>query len=86
MMLFYSKKFALEISDTIQVVENGLSESNYLLRLIETNNGDEIDKLAKSYNEIWLPVKLKYKNEIYADNQDELIKQMDTMDIGDFLK
>jgi hypothetical protein len=56
------------------------------LRLIETNNDDEIDRLSKAYNEIWLPAKLKYKNELYQEDDKELFKQIDSMDIGDFLK
>ncbi|HCL57381.1 MAG TPA: hypothetical protein DHW82_10295, partial [Spirochaetia bacterium] len=61
LLVFYSKKFALDVSDTIQVVEKGLTDPNYFFRLKEnTETENESEKLTKAYNEIWLPLKMKY--------------------------
>ena len=87
LLILYARKFALEISDTMLVVEKGMSDPEYFLRLKENpERDDEVEKLARAYNDIWLPVKLKYKNEIYTENDQEFLKKMDDIDLDAILR
>lgn len=87
LLFLYSKKFALEISDSIKVVEKGFNDPDYFLKLKESEDAeDEIEELAKSYNEIWLPVKLRHSDEIYDnDESDKILEEAKDMNIEDFL-
>jgi hypothetical protein len=86
-LFLYSRKFAVEVSDTVQVVEKGFTDPDYFLRLRENpGREDEIEDLAKSYNEIWLPAKMKYKDEIYGSENQEFNREVEGIELEDFLE
>ena len=55
----YSPHFAMTISDPIHVMRRGFNEKsyNYEVKVIPEFEEDDIFKLAKSYNDIYLPLK-----------------------------
>jgi hypothetical protein len=58
-LLVYSPHFALTVTDPIHVMRRGMDEASYNLE-VKTDGvygGDDIYKLARSYNEIFLPIK-----------------------------
>ncbi len=69
-MIFYSKHFVQTVSDVIHVLNRGLEERDYFLeaKINEHYFEDEIFRLAQNYNEKWLTVKVKNKDEIYEDS------------------
>lgn len=58
-MIFYSPHFALTVSDPIHVMRRGFNEQSYNLevRIPGRYKNDDIYRLAASYNEIFLPLK-----------------------------
>jgi len=58
-VFFYSPHFALTISDPVHVMRRGLNEQSYNLevRIPERYKDDDIYRLAASYNEVYLPLK-----------------------------
>ena len=63
-IFYYSPHFALTVSDPIHVMKRGMEEGNYNLEVKIPNNysDDDIFRLAKSYNERYLPLKDRSKN------------------------
>ncbi len=59
MLFYYGPHFALTISDPIHVMRRGFSEAAYNLavRIPEAYAGDDLFKLARKYNEQYLPLK-----------------------------
>jgi hypothetical protein len=58
-LLIYSPHFALTITDPIYVMKRGLDEKNYNLevKIPDLYKNDDVFKLAKLYNEGYLPLK-----------------------------
>lgn len=83
LMLLYTRKFSLEIADTVNIVSKGISDHDYFIKLKESgDHNDEIDELSRVYNNTWLPLKLHHKAEIYSDSEDDsLTKKADAIDL-----
>jgi hypothetical protein len=79
-MIIYSKHFVQTVSDVVHVMNRGMEERNYFLeaKISEHYEQDEIFQLAKNYNEKWLTIKVKHKDEIYDDTDKQ------EMSINDF--
>ncbi len=61
----YARYFALTITDPIFVMKKGFEESEYTLAVKipeKFKDNDDVFNLAKNYNEIWLPKKVKELN------------------------
>lgn len=60
-MLVYTRHFAQTISDLIHVMNKGFRKKDYnlLVKIREEYSQDEIYKLAKFYNDAYLPAKIK---------------------------
>lgn len=58
---FYARSFAQNISDPIWVIKRGLTEDqfNYTVKIKPQYKDEEIFELAKTYNEKWLPLKVR---------------------------
>jgi len=58
-LLFYSRHFALTVSDPIHVMERGFAERghNLKVRIPERYKNDEVFRLASLYNSVYLPLK-----------------------------
>lgn len=58
-MVYYSPHFALTISDPIHVMRRGMSEKGYNLevKIPPLYRDDEVYRLGKLYNEVYLPLK-----------------------------
>ena len=70
---FYSPHFALTISDPVHVMRRGLDEQSYNLevKIPPRYAGDDIYRLAASYNEKYLPLKDRTREvETNADSLD----------------
>jgi len=81
-VVVYSKKFALEISDPIIIVSNGLNKPDFFLKIREDyKHDDEVRELIDGYNSVWLTTKVKYTSEIYEGKMIDLDIELD-----DFLK
>lgn len=61
LMLFYSPYFAINVSDPVNIMRKGMSEKGYHLQVAipEDLKDDDLFVLAKSYNEEYLPLKLR---------------------------
>ena len=64
-LLIYSPHFALTVTDPIHVMRRGLEEADYNLevKIPERHKGDDVFELAKAYNEKYLPLKDRTRNE-----------------------
>ena len=64
-MLFYTRHFAQTISDIVHVMNKGFRKKDYNLqvKIREEYAQDEIYKLAKFYNDAYLPAKIKRTTE-----------------------
>jgi hypothetical protein len=80
-MIFYSAHFAMTVTDPINVMKRGMEEKSYNLevKLPKYYKTDELFLLAKSYNEIFLP--LKDRNSEDNDVSDVELKMDDLKDI-----
>ncbi len=58
-LLFYSPHFAITVTDPLRVIERGMSESDYNLevKILSPYEEDEVFRVAKLYNEVFLPMK-----------------------------
>ena len=58
-LVYYSPHFAITVSDPIHVMRRGFEEPSYNLevRVPDQYIDDDIFKLAKLYNEVYLPMK-----------------------------
>jgi hypothetical protein len=58
-LLYYSPHFALTVSDPIHIMRRGMNEKGYNLevRIPPMFADDEVYRLAKLYNEVYLPLK-----------------------------
>jgi len=58
---FYSRHFAQNISDPIYVIKRGLTETryNFTVQIKKQYADEEIFELARAYNQIWLPMKVR---------------------------
>lgn len=59
LLFYYSPHFALTVSDPIHIMRRGFSEKGYNLaiRIPKRFENDDVYRLAKLYNEIYLPLK-----------------------------
>lgn len=57
----YSRHFAQNISDPIYVIKRGIQEQNYnfTARINPHYQDEEVYELAKAYNTVWLPMKMR---------------------------
>lgn len=64
-MIFYSAHFAMTVTDPINVMKRGIEEKSYNLevKLPKHYKNDDIFQLAKAYNEIFLPLKDRNKED-----------------------
>jgi hypothetical protein len=81
-MLYYSPHFALTVSDPIHIMRRGMNEKGYNLevRIPSLYRDDEVYRLARLYNEVYLPLKDRSAG---GDGAEVLDLKMD--DIKDFL-
>ncbi len=58
-LIFYSPHFAITVTDPLRVIERGMSEKDYNLevKIPPAYRDDEVFKVAKLYNEVFLPLK-----------------------------
>lgn len=80
-MLYYSPHFALTVSDPIHVMRRGMNEKGYNLevKIPWLYRDDEVYRLARLYNEFYLPLKDRTSGEDDADLLD--LKMDDIRDI-----
>lgn len=81
-MLYYSPHFALTVSDPIHVMRRGMNEKGYNLevKIPSLYREDEVYRLGRLYNEVYLPLKDRSSG---GDDSDVLDLKMD--DIKDIL-
>lgn len=81
-MLYYSPHFALTVSDPIHVMRRGMNEKGYNLevKIPSLYREDEVYRLGRLYNEVYLPLKDRSSD---GDDSDVLDLKMD--DIEDIL-
>jgi methyl-accepting chemotaxis protein len=62
-MFVYSRHFVQNVTDVVHVMQKGISDANFNLEVSIRKDfeHDEIFVLAKSYNEVLLPEKMKSK-------------------------
>jgi hypothetical protein len=65
LLFYYSPHFALTVSDPIHIMRRGFSEKGYNLaiRIPKRFEDDDVYRLAKLYNEIYLPLKDRNSDE-----------------------
>lgn len=80
-MFIYSRHFVQNVTDVVHIVQKGINDPNYNLEVSIRKDfeHDEIFELAKSYNEVLLPEKLKNKS---ANNESDT----GGLSMDDFLK
>ncbi len=80
-LIFYSPHFAVTITDPIHVMKRGMTESSYNLevKMPKYYSDDDIFKLAKTYNEVFLPLKDRNTEDDESSNLD--LKMDDIKDI-----
>lgn len=78
LLFYYSPHFALTVSDPIHIMRRGFSEKGYNLaiRIPKRFENDDVYRLAKLYNEIYLP--LKDRN---AEETDSSVGNLDMDDV-----
>lgn len=81
-MVYYSPHFALTVSDPVHIMTRGMNEKGYNLevKVPPLYKEDEVYRLAKLYNEVYLP--LKDRN---ADSEDPVNVDLKLDDIKDIL-
>jgi hypothetical protein len=81
-MLYYSPHFALTVSDPVHIMSRGMNEKGYNLeiRVPSLYRDDEVYRLARLYNEVYLP--LKDRN---ADSENPVAVDLKLDDIKDIL-
>jgi hypothetical protein len=81
-LLYYSPHFALTVSDPIHIMRRGMNEKGYNLevRIPPLYRDDEVYRLSKLYNEVYLPLKDRSTT---GDDSEVLDLKMD--DIKDLL-
>jgi len=64
-MVFYSPYFAIHVSDPVNIMRRGMNEKGYHLQVAipPGEENDDIFQLARSYNEEFLPMKMRSKQE-----------------------
>jgi hypothetical protein len=82
-LLLYSPHFAITVSDPIHVMRRGMSEPGYNLavRIPEAYFGDDVFRLADLYNENYLPLKDRSRQEEGAGNSELRME-----DLGDLFE
>ena len=80
LLFYYSPHFALTVSDPIHIMRRGFSEKGYNLaiRIPKRFEKDDVYRLAKLYNEIYLPLKDR--------NSDETESSVVNLDMDDVKK
>lgn len=80
-LLYYSPHFALTVSDPIHIMRRGMNEKGYNLevRIPPMYADDEVYRLAKLYNEVYLP--LKDRSSVGDDSEVLDLKLDDIKDI-----
>ncbi len=75
----YSPHFAMTISDPIHVMRRGLDEKsyNYEVKILNEFADDDVFKLSKSYNDVYLPMKDRDKSGDSGIDADSLELKMD---------
>ncbi len=71
-LFIYSPHFALTISDPVHVMRRGMTEGGYNLE-VKTDGefrDDDIYRLARAYNEVFLPMKIREKSSAGTDSAD----------------
>jgi hypothetical protein len=83
LMITYSTHFAINVTDPINIMMKGLNDDNYNLEVTipENYQDDDIFRLAKSFNDEYLPLKARNAEE---DQDDKL--ELDLGDLDDLLK
>lgn len=71
-VIFYSKHFAQNVSDPIYVMKRGMLEDgyNFTAKIKPQFGEEEVFELAKAYNSLWLPMKVRIQS-IRARKQQE---------------
>ncbi len=82
-LIFYSPHFAMTVTDPIIVMRKGIQETTYNLEVKIPRGyteGDDVYQLARAYNDVFLPMKLRNAGEteemgdIQVDNFDDLFE------------
>ncbi|MFP4330691.1 MAG: ion transporter [Alkalispirochaetaceae bacterium] len=78
LLFYYSPHFALTVSDPIHIMTRGFSEKGYNLaiKIPRRFRDDDIYRLAKLYNEVYLPLKDRS-----SDESDSSVVNLDMNDI-----
>jgi uncharacterized membrane protein YukC len=79
LMFIYARHFAQNISDLVHIMNKGFRKKNYNLqiKIKEQLSGDEIFRLARFYNDAYLPAKLRRIQE--QDDKKESGLSMDAL-------
>ncbi|MCD6121742.1 MAG: ion transporter [Spirochaetales bacterium] len=81
-LIFYSPQFAITITDPLHVMERGFREKDYNLevKIPEKYADDDVFRVAKLYNEHYLPLKDRAEN-----NEEKGLLDIGMQDIKDIL-
>ena len=81
-MLVYSPHFALTVTDPIHIMRRGLEEGGYNLevKIPSRFKNDEVYRLSRAYNEVFLPMKDRA-----GEDQESTVLDLDMDDIKDIL-
>ncbi len=79
-MVIYTKHFVQNISDVVHILNLGFRKKDYnlMVRIPEEKSDHEVFRLAKFYNEAYLPAKMK-KNNNEAGNINKSLSMKDLM-------
>ncbi len=83
LLLFYSPHFALTVSDPIHVMNRGMEEKDYNFEVkIDPRYGEDgVFRLARNYNQIFLPMKDLQSRDAEPTAQDLQLKMEDIKDL-----
>lgn len=81
-MLLYSPHFAMTVTDPIHIMRRGMDERSYNLevKIPDRYEEDEVYRLARLYNEVYLPLKDRT-----GEDSDNAVLDLDIDDIKDML-
>ena len=83
LLLFYSPHFALTVSDPIHVMNRGMEEKdyNFEVKIDPRYKEDGVFRLARNYNQIFLPMKDLKNRDAETTAEDLQLKMDDIKDL-----
>ncbi len=81
-LVFYSPHFAITVTDPLHIIERGMSEKGYNLevKIPSAYAADDVFRVAKLYNEVFLPMKDKF-----STGEEKPLLDIEMKDIQDIL-